>query len=151
MDEVVEHLGEAVAAFFFYVLGGGGLAGRGRKADRSFRLRLHSGHRQSGSAFGAAFIGVAKATPYQSGILLLRSGQARVYAGPYGGWRLMQVSEVERRSDPTSQKRDVGHPARFGLLLSYAYESLNITTAAVHTRYAQQLAELHKCEFPSEP
>jgi len=67
MDEVVEHLGEAVAAFFFYVLGGGGLAGRGRKADRSFRLRLHSGHRQSGSAFGAAFIGVAKATPYQSG------------------------------------------------------------------------------------
>jgi hypothetical protein len=32
-------------------------------------------------------------------------------SGPSGGWRLTQVSEVARRSDPTSQKRDAGHPA----------------------------------------
>jgi hypothetical protein len=44
-----------------------GLAAGERKADQSFRLRLHSGLRQCGSACGAAFIGVAKATPYQSG------------------------------------------------------------------------------------
>jgi hypothetical protein len=31
-------------------------------------------------------------------------------SGPSGGWRLTQVSEVTRKSDPTSQKRDVGHP-----------------------------------------
>jgi hypothetical protein len=79
------------------------------------RCALHSGLRQSGSAFGAAFIGVAKATPYQSGPHEIppASKDARRgprCAGPSGGWRLTQVSEVARKSDPTSQKRDVGHP-----------------------------------------
>jgi hypothetical protein len=34
-----------------------------RKANQSFRLRLDSGLRQSGSAFGAAFCGTAEAVP----------------------------------------------------------------------------------------
>jgi hypothetical protein len=65
----------------------------------------------------AALIGVAKATPYQSGAreITPASKDARRglrYADPSGGWRLTQVSEVARRSDPTSQKRDVGWEQR---------------------------------------
>ena len=65
----------------------------------------------------AALIGVAKATPYQSGTRenTPASKDARRgprTAGPCGGWRLTQVCEVARRSDPTSQKRDVGWEQR---------------------------------------
>ncbi len=46
-----------------------------RKADWSLRLRLHSGLRQSGRAFGPAVYGPAEAVPFRWGVLLeARSG-----------------------------------------------------------------------------
>ena len=70
-----------------------GLAAGGRKAIQSFRAARCT------PAFGRA---VRVCDP---GFL------ARVNACPSGGWRLTQVSEVARKSVPTSQKRDVGHAA----------------------------------------
>ena len=41
----------------------------GHPADLSFRLRLHSGLRQSGGAYGAAFCGTAEAVPFRLGLI----------------------------------------------------------------------------------
>jgi hypothetical protein len=42
------------------------IGGRSRRAISSFRLRLHTGVRQSGSVFDPLFIGMAEAMPYRS-------------------------------------------------------------------------------------
>ncbi len=69
------------------------VGGRGRPANLVIpRCALHSGLRQSGR-------------PLRGGCFL-----ARMNAGPSGMWLGLAV-EVGRASDPTSQMRDVGHPA----------------------------------------
>jgi hypothetical protein len=47
------------------VCGDGIVSATPKKAIQSFRLRLHSGLRQSGSAFGVVFYGTADAAPFR--------------------------------------------------------------------------------------
>jgi hypothetical protein len=114
------------------------VCGASGEAIQSFRLRLHSGLRQSGNAIGAAFCGTAEQAAEkvgfraESGEKRVPGTKARIDSAPVmPGLNSRPISETNFSAAceavpfrtgahakwvaavPTSQNRDVGHPAGY--------------------------------------